>query len=335
MKKSLVYLCIGVIFAVVGAIAPVRKENIVFAGRGNGVDYAVSDSETFCGFLDGIDALMQKLSQEEENGVPVYSETQDKEPAEEIKSFSWHSTDRLSQTYSYSDYDSDAGISERRNYKRYDDKEMYVYITEDSSYYVSKGIANSYNHYERSVNKDVSGAEDKNETTNQSMKFDIELFRNKEIQLLRLNEFIVTENGQTKNLGTPDVWIDITDTILGDVFDFVRDLNSLVLEKVGSYFKNNTDNFSVDNGFYMLKDNYLEDFFNTNNGRFTVDLSEKTKATVTLAASFVSGGGSSSGEDVLEFYNINNTVINLKKAKKNMSAKEWAATHDGAFLFRE
>lgn len=111
MKKSLVYLCIGVIFAVVGAIAPVRKENIVSVGRGNCVDYAVSDSEAFCEFLDGIDALMQKLSQKEENGVPVYSETQDKEPAEEIKSFSWHSSDRLSQTYSDSDYDSEAGIS--------------------------------------------------------------------------------------------------------------------------------------------------------------------------------------------------------------------------------
>lgn len=335
MKKSLVYLCIGVIFAVVGAIAPVRKENIVSVGRGNGVDYAVSDSEAFCEFLDGIDALMQKLSQKEENGVPVYSETQDKEPAEEIKSFSWHSSDRLSQTYSDSDYDSEAGISVSQKTRTYVDKEMYVYVTEDSSYYVSKGIANAYSHYERSVNKNVSGAENKDETTTQSLKFDVELFRNKEIQLLRLNEFIVTENSQTKNLGTPDVWIDITNTILGNAFDFVRNLNSSVLEKVGSYFKNNTDNFSVDNGFYILKDNYLERFLNTNNGRFTVDLSGKTKATVTLAASFVSGGSSSSVEDVLEFYNINNTEINLKKAKKTMSAKEWAAAHDGAFLFGE
>lgn len=342
MNKSLVSLCIGVVLAVVGVIAPIRKENVVSVGRGNGIDYVVTDGESLCEVIDGINALLQKGVGKEETGVPIFAadegESEDGKEVAKINSFSLHTANRLNQS-SLARY-SDNNSSESSISRKFIDKEMDVYISGDCYYYISKGVLNNYTYTERT--KKGSDSETEKNTDSMTLKFDMEIYTDGEIILMRFNEYVMTRNGETTNYSDPGVWIEVTGSIVGSVVSMLFQWNNDYLEMIGNYFKNNQSKFSVENGFYRLKDSYLESFLNTKNGRFTIDLADKTKPTIALAASVennskknrdefddseYSSSGSSSFEEVLSFYNINNTMVNFKQPKNTMNWEEWSNKH--------
>lgn len=326
MKTKIVSLCFCVILVLTAVFTPVKADDAL-AGRGTGVDAKIDGVEEFNAFLGGANMLLNSYYGGDSAASLATVNSIFGEDVEYggVKSFTLHTSNFSWVSTASSESFMGGGYSYTA--RNGINKEMYVYVTQNHTYYRSTGIYN--------VNVSMnSGNENENKVAH--FDFDVELYKSADAHLMKFNKFVVVTEGGREDFGDSRLWISIADGDIGEVFESVYALNTSYLKSLNDKLTKDRDQFINDNGYYSMNSKYVKDYLaeltsfgGDLSGAVTVDLTDKVKSTVTIKAktenekSDYDNYFKANSEDVLEFYNINNTAIKLSANRTEISGEEW------------
>ncbi|MGM9643692.1 MAG: hypothetical protein ACI3X1_01255 [Eubacteriales bacterium] len=291
----------------------------VTAGPGNGRDDEVEDFEDLYSLLDFFTGKTNEDNKEIKNKYDVSflsftdDESDSEAPLKKIKTkkhtsvtyteFSDMSMEMTHKRTEYYDSNSKPYYVITGKTKVQFRRSLTIYITEDASYYISKGNINSS--YTDNSDSDNSGKS--------SFDFDMEIFFKEDIALIKFNTFIMSSNKQTTSIKDEYIgkWIKMSKDIGQELLSSIDQYNRETLSEIQEIIENEIlgseeSEFKEKDNIFTLKDNNL-------GIDVTVDLSNITCPSI----EFIMDEDSEDSEDhsylldVMTFENIDNTVINM------------------------
>ncbi len=323
MKKYVSLIVCSVLLAIAIIIGMPEQTNVTY-GRGNGQDCKVKNIEQFSEMLDFFDNYQIKSSNEKsiKSSVSGFSSSIDNSVEaknENYTSATFYNKSRGASSYS-STYEG-MSISYRMTFMR----ELTIYLTQTAAYYKSVGTIMSKSSY--------SSAQE-SESSSNVMDFDVEFYITSEKSYIKFNKFDITtsDTDDEVNFVTTDMlnkWFDSAEGA-----EYLLEMNQEnyeILSSINNYFERNKfSNFKQSNNVYTIKDDLVNDFCSfvlggtlpdNAKGSVKINLSNNTKPTVTLIASYSNNDGSGSAssnlytEDNIVFSNINNTIAQFNANK--------------------
>lgn len=205
--------------------------------------------------------------------------------------------------------------SKKSTYKL--DRTLTIYITEDASYYVSKGTLTS----------NTVGEDSYTDPVEFDMVFDFRMYVDEYVTMFRFDQLLISTNDASFDI--PDFskiigkWIGLPSDCEGNVFEMVDSMNEANLGQFADFITEGMEKKFDKNGkIYTYKDDVDEntdlslkvDFSRPDNPFITLTIDGKTEREIGVNGSYNSYEIPASRTymlDEISFYNIDNTVIEI------------------------
>ncbi len=317
MKKYL-NVIVSLVLVVVCMIFGIVSNDSVTVGAGNGENYKVSTMEemySVLSFITDKKAEDEVTTQATEEPSIFYTvdnallEIKDEHTSltmqEDAVVKTYYTHKKAEQNYDGNIYYTTIGRSQASM-----SRSMTLYMTEQASYYISKGqISNSYN------------ATDSRDSSSSSIMFDMEIYVAKTKALLKFNEFAIVSEEYNQQKGETEKtcmtvkasakgkWVEAPQEAVGDMLNMVNSANkdamSMLKEYIEKSFVDEDYTFDKESETYTLKETLEGAEVN-----LVCDFSEKKTPYLELVTKYKDDENKIYVYGGMTFSNIDNTVIN-------------------------
>lgn len=298
---------------------PENAKPVIAAGTGNGENSEIVTIKDF-------DELLEFFTQNNEGALHntaqslMSSRAKDNDDDNDLEPHSKHSSVTLAEdTYidsviiskKISNYDYENGNHSYQNIGVTTvkmNRSLTAYITEDESYYVSKGYYKiKYEDYE-----------DNEKSYSSSLVFDMQLYVDNESTVMKFNAFQMDMEPSEENIDLSSIigkWVETPREFAYTIFSIVDRANRDTLASIQHYIDDGMQDFNKVEGKYTLKTKTLDQ--DNDDTTITIDLNDHENPSI----SFIVDGEYSPDKvnnsspstlymtDTLTFFNIDNTVI--------------------------
>ncbi len=290
------------------------KKDAVKAGAGFGKNTDIETIDDMYSFLDYItnykivDKDKNELKGTDTPALMLMSATSDSDKddifnTKHSSATIYESTFSESTAYRLNEYDWVDGESSSKF-----NRELTIYMTEDATYFVSKGTLDS-----RYLDYNFSGANQLKASV--YFDFDMQIYIEEDTAMMKINQFVMSEleDGVRENTQIKDKyigkWIQLPPETAMDFFEDINDQNGDTLGALKSYLGEEIDvNPDKNKSIYTIEeesDNSLT--------TITLDMSDTKKPYTEFCIKESSKYRDVNALDTIACYNIDNTVINVKQ----------------------
>ncbi len=345
MKRELVIrraavLAVAVLLLVIALILP-RTERSVAFGAGNGTNAKVSNIEEVSDLFEALSKQMGK----DNFAVNTVATTAAQKKAK-------YESMTMQERSAYSVKVKANGNGLKMSVSASAQRELDIYVTPEVTYYSSAITMYSASSASMDGEKESSHA---------YVSVRIGICIEDDRKLLKIDEYTMIDDGKA-HMGMERVlgkWVDLADSddeaaqILLEELMSVNDGNFETFAVIDRYITENCDDFRKTGDEYKMSDSLFSSFMRDilavsdassylsaePKGEFIIDLNSAARPVITIAVSdsddYEEGSAyasaSVSEEDVLEFSNINNTVVKLPDKLATISFDEFAEAMEESF----